>query len=157
MNDVRNFLIDVPDSMLVDLRERLARTRFGPRLGDGWTAGTDPDYLTEFVTAWVDDFDWRATQERVNELPQKMVSAGGTDIHVVHVPAQPDPGGLPPIPLVLTHGWPSSFFEFLPIVGPLSDPARYGGDPADAFDVIIPSLPGFGFSTRLPDGPTEPS
>ena len=143
--------------MLVDLRERLARTRFGPRLGDGWTAGTDPDYLSEFVASWSHDFDWKATQARVSELPQKSVHAGGVEIHVVHAQAQPSSAESSSIPLVLTHGWPSSFFEFLPIVGPLSDPARYGGDPADAFDVIIPSLPGFGFSARLPNGPTEPS
>jgi epoxide hydrolase len=157
MSDVRNFQVDVSDSVLMDLHERLAHTRFAPRLGEGWTAGTDPDYLSEFVTVWADDFNWQATQARINELPQKMVSVGGADIHVIHVAGRPLPGQLPPIPLVLTHGWPSSFFEFLPIVGPLSDPARFGGDPADAFDVIIPSLPGFGFSTRLRNGPTEPS
>ena len=157
MNSVRDFVVDVPDSILVDLRERLGRTRFAPRLGDGWAAGTDPLYLANFVASWADGFDWYPTQQRINELPQKMVRAGGADIHVIHVHAVTGHGGLAPIPLVLTHGWPSSFFEFQRIVGPLTDPARYGGDTADAFDVIIPSLPGFGFSTRLPHGPTEPA
>jgi pimeloyl-ACP methyl ester carboxylesterase len=157
MTHVHDFLIDVPDSLLVDLQARLARTRRGPRLGEGWSVGTDPDYLREFVAEWGSGFDWRETQRRLNQLPQAMVNAGGAQIHVIHLRGQVAAGAPAPIPLVLTHGWPSSFFEFLTIAGPLSDPARYGGDAADAFDIIIPTLPGFGFSSRLPDGPTEPS
>ncbi|SKB10414.1 epoxide hydrolase family protein [Aeromicrobium choanae] len=154
MNDVREFTIDIPPATLTDLRERLARTRFSPRVGDGWEAGTDPDYLAAFVASWA-DFDWGPTERAVNQIPQQLVRAGGADIHVLHVPARGD--AVSPIPLVLTHGWPSSFFEFLPLIGPLTDPAGHGGDATDAFDVIIPSLPGFGFSEQLPQGPTEPS
>ena len=154
MNDVREFLIDVDDSVQSDLRDRLSRTRFAAAVGDGWDRGTDANYLAEFVRTWESGSRWQETADRVNQLSQVMVRADGADIHVraPRVAGQPDP-----IPLVLTHGWPSSFFEFLHIVGPLTDPARHGGDPADAFDVIIPSLPGFGFSSAYREGPTEPA
>ncbi len=154
---VREFTIDVPDATLVDLRDRLERTRFSLPIGEGWSAGTDPAYLADFVASWARDFDWRVTEQCVNRLPQKLVSVSGADIHVIHVPARRKAGQPPAIPLILTHGWPSSFFEFLPVIGPLTDPSEHGGDAADAFDVVIPSLPGFGFSTRFPGGPTEPS
>lgn len=154
MTDLRDFTIDVPAATLTDLRERLERTRLPRRAGAGWEAGTDPAYLAEFVSSWAHDFDWRLTERAVNRFPQRIVRASGADVHVLHVPAR---GTAAPMPLVLTHGWPSSFFEFLPLIGPLTDPAGHGGDAADAFDVIIPSLPGFGFSEQLPHGPTEPS
>lgn len=157
MDDVREFTIDIPDATLDDLRQRLERTRFSRAVVDGWNAGTDPGYLADFVSSWAHDFDWRLTEAALNQLPQKLVRASGADIHVIHVPARVELGQPPAIPLVLTHGWPSSFFEFLPLIGPLTDPASHGGDAADAFDVIIPSLPGFGFSSRLTDVPTEPS
>ena len=157
MAAVRDFMIDIPTATLVDLRDRLNRTRFSRPVGDGWKAGTDPGYLADFVSSWIHDFDWRRTEELLNQLPQKLVRAAGADIHVIQIPARVDSTHPPAIPLVLTHGWPSSFFEFLPLIGPLTDPTSHGGDAADAFDVIIPSLPGFGFSTRLPEGPTEPS
>ncbi|GAA3524580.1 multidrug MFS transporter [Aeromicrobium flavum] len=155
MAAVREFTIDIPDSTLVDLRGRLRRTRLARRVGTEWDAGTDPDYLAAFVSAWA-EFDWRPTEHTINQIPQRLIRAGGADIHVLHAPGRVA-AGQAALPLVLTHGWPSSFFEFLSLIGPLTDPAAHGGDAADAFDVVIPSLPGFGFSSRLPQGPTEPS
>ncbi|MFJ3956833.1 epoxide hydrolase family protein [Arthrobacter sp. NPDC090010] len=155
-NKVRDFQLDVPDSVLSDLKARLAHTRFAPRLGPGWSGGVDPDYLAEFVTCWRDEFDWKATERIVNSLPQKMVRVNGGDVHVIHVRNR-GPKDTKPIPLVLTHGWPSSFFEFLPLIEPLTDPARNGGDPSDVFDVVIPSLPGYGYSDPLAPGSNEPS
>ncbi|KQW05884.1 hypothetical protein ASC66_13130 [Leifsonia sp. Root4] len=157
MEDVRDFTISIPDATLLDLRERLERTRFARPIGSEWDGGTDPEYLARFVSSWARDYDWRNSEATLNRLPQRLVRVSGTDIHVIHVGARPTSDQAPALPLILTHGWPSSFFEFLPVIGPLTDPAAHGGDAADAFDVIIPSLPGFGFSSRLAAGPTEPS
>lgn len=153
MSEVRSFEIAVADAVLDDLRVRLDRTRPARGALAGWSAGTDPDYLASFVTSWAGAYQWRETESVLNGLPQLLVSVAGTDIHVFHVRAR-----IPaPVPLVLTHGWPSSFFEFLPVIGPLTDPAAHGADPADAFDVVIPSLPGFGFSGPLPAGQHHPA
>lgn len=156
MSQVRSFEIVVPDEVLDDLRNRLDRTRVARGAITGWSAGTDPAYLASFVTSWAGEYQWRDTESVLNGLPQVLVSVAGVGIHVFHIRAR-TPAGASPVPLVLTHGWPSSFFEFLALIGPLTDPAAHGGDPADAFDVVIPSLPGFGFSGPLPAGQNHPA
>ncbi|WP_250904752.1 epoxide hydrolase family protein [Nonomuraea sp. NEAU-A123] len=149
---VKPFRISVSDDVLHDLRARLARTLFTtPSDSVYWAAGTDPDYLRELVAYWADGFDWRRAEAALNTHPQFVAEVGGRPVHFVHVRGRRAEGAPAPLPLILTHGWPSSFVEMLPLVGRLTDPARYGGDPADAFDVVIPSLPGFLYSA-LPEG-----
>lgn len=157
VNRVRSFEIRVPDSVLDDLRNRLGRTRPARGAIKGWPAGTDPEYLASFIASWAGGYRWRDTEAALNGLPQLLVSVAGTDIHVFHIRAPASAAATAPVPLVLTHGWPSSFFEFLPVIGPLTDPAAHGADPADAFDIVIPSLPGFGFSGPLPAGQNHPA
>lgn len=143
------FRIAVPDAVLADLRERLARTRFPDEIpGSGWGYGTELAYLRELVAYWRDEYDWRAAEARLNALPQFRAEVGGLGIHFIHVRGT----GPRPFPLVITHGWPGSVAEFVDVIGPLTDPAAHGGDPADAFDVVCPSMPGYGFS----DHPREP-
>ncbi|PQP26545.1 epoxide hydrolase family protein [Rhodococcus opacus] len=140
---IRPFRIDIAQEQLDDLADRLARTRFGtPLPGDDWASGVPTSYLVELVAYWRDEFDWRAQEKSLNTIPQFVTEIDGQNIHFLHV-RSPEPNALP---LVLTHGWPGSFVEFLDVIGPLTDPAAHGGDPADAFDVVVPSLPGFGFS-----------
>ena len=137
------FTLRVPDSDLKDLRERLARTRFpDPAPGDPWLYGTDVGYLRGLVEYWRGTFDWRAQEARLNAFPQFKVTRPDTDLHFLHVPGK----GPDPLPLLLMHGWPGSVFEFLDIIPRLTDPARFGGDAADAFTVVAPSLPGYGLS-----------
>jgi pimeloyl-ACP methyl ester carboxylesterase len=150
------FTINVADAVLRDLADRLLRTRFPERTAAPWQAGTDPDYLRELVTYWQYDFDWRARERGLNALPQFTVGIDGQRVHFVHVRAPGSGPARPALPLVLTHGWPSSFLEMLPLVALLTDPGSHGGDPDDAFDVIIPSLPGFAFSGLPPTGPVTP-
>ena len=150
---MKRFVIDVAATTLDDLRDRLARTRWPDEVNQaGWDYGTNLSYLRELVEYWRTTFDWSRQERLLNELPQFRVEIDGLDVHFVHVRGT----GPKPFPLVLTHGWPSSFFEMYQIIGPLADPARHRADRADAFDVIVPSLPGFGFSGR-PDrrGPTH--
>ncbi|WP_433337371.1 epoxide hydrolase family protein [Spirillospora sp. CA-294931] len=147
------FQISVPDAVLDDLRERLRRTRFTTASDSAfWAAGVDPAYLRELVAYWADGYDWRAAETALNAYPHFVAQVGGRQVHFVHLRGR-RPGGAPaPLPLVMTHGWPSSFVEMLKAAERLADPASHGGDPADAFDVVVPSLPGFLFS-ELPDGP----
>ncbi|HEY7049839.1 MAG TPA: epoxide hydrolase [Jatrophihabitantaceae bacterium] len=146
------FRIDVSDEVLDDLRSRLTRTRFTTRTDNQpWRAGADPDYLRDLVSYWADEFDWRTRETELNALPHYQAQIGGRRAHFLHVPAV-RAAGATPLPLILCHGWPSSFVEMLPLVERLTDPTRYGGDPADAFDVVVPSLPGFLYS-ELPDVP----
>jgi pimeloyl-ACP methyl ester carboxylesterase len=146
---VSPFRIHVSDDVLADLRTRLRRTRFTPAsAATPWAAGVDPAYLRSLVEYWADGFDWRAAEDSLNRFPHHIADIDGQRIHFVHARAA---GGGSALPLVLTHGWPSSFVEMLPLVPLLTDPARFGGDPADAFDVVIPSLPGFLYSD-LPAG-----
>jgi len=142
------FRIAIPDAQLDDLHDRLGRTRFpAPLPGDGWDTGVPVSYLKELVTHWDRAYDWRAAETELNQLPQFTTEIDGTTIHFLHLrSAEPDA-----LPLLLTHGWPGSFVEFLDVLGPLTDPRSRGGDPADAFDLVIPSLPGFGFSGPVPD------
>ena len=144
--DIRPFRIEVPRADLDDLRERLARTRWPDALpGVGWEDGVPLDYLRELAEYWRTAYDWREHEARLNELPQFTTAIDGQDLHFLHV-RSPEPGALP---LLLTHGWPGSIVEFLEIVGPLADPRAHGGDPADAFHVVAPSIPGFGFSAPM--------
>ncbi|MFD3677847.1 epoxide hydrolase family protein [Streptomyces sp. NPDC058613] len=153
---MKPFTIDVPESVLDDLRTRLTRTRLPTRSpGDRWSAGTDPDYLGELLDYWADGFDWRATERRLNSFPQYLAEVGGQTVHFAHVRGVRAAGGPAPMPLVVTHGWPYSFAEMLPLVRLLTDPTAHGGDPCDAFDVVVPSLPGYGYSTLPESGPVS--
>jgi pimeloyl-ACP methyl ester carboxylesterase len=139
------FELYIPDTAIDDLRERLARTRFPDQTpGEAWAYGTDVAYLKALVAYWQDAFDWRAQEARLNAYPQFKVPLHGIDLHFLHVAGK----GPNPCPLLLSHGWPGSVFEFLEIIPRLTDPARFGGDAADAFTVIAPSLPGYGLSFR---------
>lgn len=140
------FSINIPDDVLNDLAARLAMSRIPARSATGWCAGTDPDYLRELVAYWREGFDWRARQRDLNKFPQFTAEVDGRLVHFVHLRAAGDRSG-PPLPLILTHGWPSSFVEMLTIARMLADPAAHGAPPgAVAFDVVVPSLPGFLFS-----------
>lgn len=149
MDTVQPFRIDVPDETLDDLRRRLAATRWPDEItGAGWDYGTDLAYLKALVSHWERGFDWRAQETALNRFAQFRADVDGTSLHYVHERGRATDA----LPIVLLHGWPSSFWQMSRLVPLLSDPARYGGDAADAFDVVAPSLPGYGFSSR----PTEP-
>lgn len=142
------FKINVPDAVLRDLKERLARTRFPDQLQNvGWDYGTDPAYLKPLVEYWRDKFDWRAQERKLNEFDQFTTTIDGLKIHFIHQKSKV-PNAMP---LALTHGWPGSIYEFHNVIGPLTDPVKYGGRAEDAFDVVAISLPGFGFSERPKD------
>jgi pimeloyl-ACP methyl ester carboxylesterase len=150
---LERFEIEVPEDVLDDLRQRLLGTQFAePTPGEPWQAGTDPGYLRELVAYWLDGFDWRTRERQLNAVTHGLADIDGTTIHYVHVPGVRARRAIAPMPLILTHGWPSSFVEMLPLVPLLTDPANHGGDPADAFDVVIPSLPGHLYS-GVPAGP----
>jgi epoxide hydrolase len=151
--DITPFRIAVPQADLDDLADRLARTRW-PRTpaGDDWSRGVPLGYLKELSSYLADRFDWRKQEAALNEVPQFVTAIDGQDIHFLHV-RSPEPDALA---LVLTHGWPSSTVEFLKVIGPLTDPRAHGGDPADAFHVVVPSLPGYGFSTPDAAGVGQP-
>jgi pimeloyl-ACP methyl ester carboxylesterase len=148
-----DFRIAVPDAVLADLRARLARSRFSTRSDERpWQAGTDPDYLGDLVAYWADGYDWREREAELNQLPQRSADIAGRSLHFLHFRAAPAEEAQRALPLILSHGWPSSFVEMLPLATRLADPGRYDADPADAFDVVVPSLPGFLYS-ELPDEP----
>jgi pimeloyl-ACP methyl ester carboxylesterase len=140
------FRIDIPEQDLAELAARLDRTRWPAEVpGAGWSDGAAASRVRELAGYWRHQFDWPAQQARLNQFPQFTTVIDGQRIHFLHV-RSPEPGALP---LILTHGWPGSVAEFAAVIGPLTDPAQHGGDPADAFDVVAPSLPGFGFSAPL--------
>jgi pimeloyl-ACP methyl ester carboxylesterase len=144
--DLERFMVEVPQATLDDLAERLARTRWPGALdGSSWEDGTSPAFLRELVGWWQSGFDWRAQEAAINRFPQFRATVDGVGLHFVHVRGK----GPAPLPLVLTHGWPSTFFELLPLVPLLTDPVSHAVDAADAFDVVIPSLPGYAFSDPL--------
>jgi pimeloyl-ACP methyl ester carboxylesterase len=144
--EITPYTIEIPQDRLDDLRRRLGETRWPAELpGTGWEAGVPLGYLKGLADYWGTDYDWRAQEARLNEFPQFTTVIDGQIVHFLHV-RSPEPAALP---LIITHGWPGSIVEFMEIIGPLTDPARYGGDPADAFHLVIPSLPGFGFSSPL--------
>jgi pimeloyl-ACP methyl ester carboxylesterase len=137
------FTLTVPDQAIADLRERLAHTRFPDQTpGEPWAYGTDVGYLQQLIEYWRTMFDWRAEEARLNAFPQYKVPLCGIGLHFLHVPGR----GPEPSPLLLLHGWPGSVFEFLELIPRLTDPARFGGDAADAFAVVAPSPPGYGLS-----------
>ena len=140
------FTIDVPQAVLDDLAERLRRTRWPvDYANDDWRYGTNRAYLEELVDHWLNRYDWRVHEAAMNAFANYKVTLDGVPIHFVHEKGK----GPNPIPLILTHGWPWTFWDFNQTIRPLTDPAAFGGDPADAFDVIVPSLPGYGFSSPL--------
>ena len=140
---VNPFTINVSDNVLEDLQKRLSLTRWPDEIpGSGWGYGTNLDYLKELVSYWQNDFDWKSQEKKLNELNHFTSQVKGLNIHFVHEKGK----GPNSIPIVITHGWPSTFFEMHKIIPRLTDPASYGGDPSDSFDVIAPSLPGYGFS-----------
>lgn len=138
------FTIDIPQSDLDDLQQRLERTRFAPDLPDpGWRYGVPTAYLRDLVTYWKDEYDWRAWEVKLNGYPQFTSEIDGETLHFLHIEsAEPDA-----TPLVLIHGWPGSILEFIHVIEPLTNPVAHGGKPEDAFHLVIPSLPGFGFSS----------
>lgn len=140
---LERFRINIPDSVLDDLNERLAQTRWPDQLpGTGWDYGTDTRYLRELVDYWQNDFDWRAQEARLNEFEHYRANVGDTRIHFVHARSE-DPDA---VPVLMLHGWPSSFLQMLDIIPMLTDPAAHGMTGAPSFDVVAASLPGFGFS-----------
>ena len=141
-------------AVLEDLRARLRATRWPDAPEDaGWSLGTDLDYLRELVAYWADEFDWSAQEAALARLPRFRVRLGGLRIHFVHARAA-GPAG-PVLPLVLTHGWPDSFWRYTKVIPLLTDPGAHGADPADAFDVVVPDMPGFGYSDRPPGPPLD--
>jgi pimeloyl-ACP methyl ester carboxylesterase len=146
---VRPFEIAVPQAGLDDLQHRLEITRLPePAPGDDWSYGTPVGYLRETVEHWRTAFDWRAQEKRMNAVPNFRTEVDGQTVHFVHVRSAVEDA----TPIVLTHTYPGSFVDFLDLVGPLTDPVAHGGRAEDAFHVVIPSIPGFGFSTPLADG-----
>ncbi|WP_413735896.1 epoxide hydrolase family protein [Sodalis sp. RH21] len=141
--DIQPFTIAVEESALRDLQDRLARTRWLTGINDaGWSEGADLGFMRHLADYWQHKFDWRVREARLNTLPQFIARVGDERIHFVHQPG----AGPAPLPLVLTHGWPGSFAEMEAIIPLLADPGAHGGDPRDAFNVVVPSLPGYGFS-----------
>ena len=144
---IQPFRIDIPQADLDDLKARLARTRWPDQVPSaGWDYGIPLEYVKELAEYWRTTYDWRVHEQRLNAFPQFTVTIDGQRVHFLHV-RSPEPDALP---LIITHGWPGSIVEFLGIIGPLTDPRAHGADPADAFHLVVPSIPGFGFS-----GPTR--
>jgi microsomal epoxide hydrolase len=144
---IHPFRIDIPDADLDDLRTRLARTRWPDELpGAGWEYGIPLSYVRDLAEYWRTGYDWRAHERRLNGFPQFTTVIQDQRVHFLHV-RSPEPDALP---LIMTHGWPGSVVEFTELIGPLTDPRAHGGDPADAFHLVVPSIPGYGFS-----GPTH--
>ncbi|GAA0268518.1 hypothetical protein GCM10009527_076010 [Actinomadura nitritigenes] len=155
-DEILPFRIDIPQSDLDDLRDRLARTRWADELPEGevtdgvqkgpiqpgWEYGVPGSFVRPLVSRWLESYDWRVWEEKLNAVPQFTTEIDGQRIHFLHV-RSPEPDATP---LILTHGWPNTVVEYLDLAGPLADPRAHGGDPAEAFHVVIPSLPGFGFS-----------
>jgi epoxide hydrolase len=148
-DQVAPFRIQIPQADLRDLRERLARTRWSEaETVTDWSQGVPRRYLQELCRYWAEGYDWRATEARLNGLPQFRTVLDGLGIHFLHVRSPHQEA----LPLIITHGWPGSIVEFLKVIGPLADPTGHGGEAADAFHLVCPSLPGYGFS----DKPTQP-
>lgn len=143
---METFTVQVSDAELEDLQYRLQHTRWTDDLDNGdWSYGANAAYIRSLVEHWHSVYDWRSREAMINALPHFRTEIDGNPIHFIHVRGKGDN----PVPLMLNHGWPWSFWDFHKIIGPLTDPAAHGGDPADAFDVVVPSLPGYAFSTPL--------
>jgi epoxide hydrolase len=144
---IQPFRIDIPQADLDDLKARLARARWPDQLpGVGWDYGIPLDYVKELAGYWRTGYDWRVHERRLNRFPQFTTTIDGQNIHFLHVRSTERDA----LPLIITHGWPGSVVEFMEVIGPLTNPAAHGGDPADAFHLVVPSIPGYGFS-----GPTQ--
>ncbi|WP_410507696.1 epoxide hydrolase [Methanosarcina hadiensis] len=142
---IEPFKINVPEAVLLDLKDRLAQTRWPDEVeGAGWDYGTNLGYMKGLVDYWQDKYDWRAQEAELNRFSQFRAEVNGTGIHFIYERGK----GPDPIPIILSHGWPDSFYRFHKVVSMLTDPAAYGGDPDISFDVIVPSIPGYGFSDR---------
>lgn len=143
---IEPFRIAVEQSVLDDLRDRLVRTRWpGDFANDDWRYGANARFVRELADYWRDEYDWREREAMMNRFAQFRTTIGGVPMHFIHERGR----GPAPAPIILSHGWPWTFWDFHKVIGPLTDPAAHGGDPADAFDVVVPSLPGYGFSTPL--------
>lgn len=144
--NIQPFRVEISDGELDDLKRRLDGARWAQDFGnDAWSYGTNGAYLRELVDYWRTTYDWREQERRINAIPQFRTHIGGMPIHFQHIRGK----GPNPTPLLLSHGWPWTFWDFQKVIGPLTDPAAHGGDAADSFDLVIPSLPGYGFSTPL--------
>jgi pimeloyl-ACP methyl ester carboxylesterase len=142
---VRPFTVSIPDAAIDDVRQRLARTRWpDPETVGDWSQGVRVENARSLVDHWERRYDWRRLESELNRFPQFLTEIDGLDIHFLHVRSR-NPRAMP---LILTHGWPGSIAEFMKLIGPLTDPVSFGGDAADSFDVVVPSLPGFGFSQK---------
>ncbi len=153
---IRPFTVSIPQSQIDDVKRRLAATRWpDPETVDDWSQGVRVQNARSLVDYWRHGYDWRRLESGLNRFPQFLTEIDGLDIHFIHVRSG-NPGALP---LILTHGWPGSIVEFLKLIGPLTDPVSFGGDAADSFDVVVPSLPGSGSprSPRRPGGPYRAS
>ncbi len=145
-SSIRPFTVTIDQADLDDLQARLANTRLPePAPGDNWDLGTPNHYLRDTVDHWRNAFDWRAQEARMNEFPHYLTEIDGQTVHFIHVPSAVEGA----TPLLLLHTYPGSFVDFLDMIGPLTDPVAYGGSESDAFSVVVPSIPGFGFSTPL--------
>jgi pimeloyl-ACP methyl ester carboxylesterase len=143
------FQVDVPEAALDDLRLRLDHIRWPVGLPEaGWTRGVPIDYLRELTDYWRHSYDWRKAEAELNQVPQFTTTIDGATVYFIHVRSSEESA----VPLLITHGWPGSVVEFLEVIGPLTDPRAYGGNPADAFHLVIPSIPGFGFSGPIGEG-----
>ena len=143
--EIRPFKIEIPDAEIEDLRRRLASTRWPEKeLVDDWSQGIPLSYVQEVCAYWGEKYDWRSREALLNQWPQFMTEIDGIDIHFIHVRSKHENA----MPLVITHGWPGSVVEFQKVIGPLTDPTAHGGDASDAFHVVCPSLPGYGFSGK---------
>src|SRR4249920_2440487 len=143
--EMRPFRVDMPDEAIADLRRRIAATRWPSReLVADRSQGVQLATIQELARYWATDYDWRACEARLNALPQFTTEIDGVGIHFIHVKSQHEDA----LPLIITHGWPGSVIEMLNVIGPLTDPTAHGGEAEDAFDVVIPSIPGYGFSGK---------
>ena len=140
------FTIQISDEVLTDLRDRLAHTRWANDFAnDDWAYGTNRAYLKELVSYWIEQYNWRTHEAEMNAFSHYKTTIEGMPIHFIHEPGK----GPNPMPLIMNHGWPWTFWDLNKVIRPLTDPASFGGDPADSFDVVVPSLPGYGFSSPI--------
>ncbi|MGH3292325.1 MAG: epoxide hydrolase family protein, partial [Trebonia sp.] len=145
---VRPFTVAISDAEIEDLKQRLARTRWpNPETVPDWSQGVRLENAKSLISYWEREYDWRRFESELNGFPQFLTTIDGLDIHFIHVKSE-NPNAMP---LILTHGWPGSIVEFLKLIGPLTDPVASGGNAEDSFDVVVPSLPGFGFSQKPAD------
>ena len=145
MSEIREFQIEVADEVLDDLKERLSKTRWpNKETTEDWSQGIPLGYMKELCNYWQHNYDWRAREERLNRYPQFITKIEGVDIHFVHLRSTHENAR----PLIITHGWPGSVVEFHKVIEPLVDPTAHGGNAEDAFHVVLPSLPGYGFSGK---------